>query len=186
MKKLLNAPAVIFAAIMIAAISAGSFAQSNGNSAATALPVVTKIDDATIKPLLRPNGKPLLINFWATWCVPCTEEFPLLVELDNEYKGRIDFITISLDDLAEIKRDVPKFLSSQKAYMPAYLLHTRDENAVIGAISKNWTGGLPFSILYSPEGSALYEKQGLLKAEIIKPLIDGAIPVKECKPEEDH
>ncbi|MEO8648371.1 MAG: TlpA disulfide reductase family protein, partial [Acidobacteriota bacterium] len=56
---------------------------------------VTRLDDAGLEKLLRPKEKPLLINFWATWCDPCREEFPELVKLDSEYKGKIDFVTVS-------------------------------------------------------------------------------------------
>jgi thiol-disulfide isomerase/thioredoxin len=62
-----------------------------------------------LRKALTPSRKPLLVNFWATWCDPCREEFPDLVKLDAEYKGKIDFITISLDELSEIDRDVPSF-----------------------------------------------------------------------------
>ena len=58
---------------------------------------VTKIDEKAFAELIKPGEKPLLINFWATWCVPCVEEFPDLVKIDKEYKGKIDFITVSLD-----------------------------------------------------------------------------------------
>jgi thiol-disulfide isomerase/thioredoxin len=68
-------------------------------SRAANLPRVTQIDDAKIKQLLKPGGKPLLVNFWATWCGPCREEFPDLVKIDSEYKGKIDFITVSLDSV---------------------------------------------------------------------------------------
>src|SRR5215213_5623023 len=75
------------------------------------LPKVTQIDETGLKTALKPNGKPLLVNFWATWCDPCREEFPELVRIDAEYKDKIDFITISFDYLSEIRRDVPKFLA---------------------------------------------------------------------------
>src|SRR5690606_28209836 len=65
--------------------------------AATPAVKVTQVDDVGVKKILVPKDKPLLVNFWATWCDPCREEFPELVELDHEYKGKIDFITISLD-----------------------------------------------------------------------------------------
>lgn len=136
---------------------------------------VTKVDDVTIKEILKPNGKPLLVNFWATWCVPCREEFPELVKIDEEYKGKIDFITISLDDPAEINRDVPKFLNEMKATMPAYLLRTNDESAVIGAISKDWSGGLPFTVLYDEKGGIVYTRQGKIKTPDVREILNNLI-----------
>lgn len=121
---------------------------------------VTQIDEVGFKKLLDPAGKPLLINFWATWCDPCREEFPDLVEIDTEYKGKIDFITISLDDPADISTTVPKFLSSMKAEMPAYLLKTADESGVISSISKSWSGGMPFTALYNVKGELAYFREG--------------------------
>ena len=55
---------------------------------ASNLPKVTQIDAQALKNLLKPNGKPLLINFWATWCDPCREEFPDLVKIGADYSGR--------------------------------------------------------------------------------------------------
>ena len=61
--------------------------------------------------LKRDNARPLLVNFWATWCDPCREEFPDLVKIDADFRRKgLDFITVSLDDLSEIKTEVPKFL----------------------------------------------------------------------------
>ena len=139
------------------------------------LPKVTEIDETSLKTALKPNGKPLLVNFWATWCVPCREEFPDLVRIDTEYKGKIDFITISLDDLAEINRDVPKFLVSMKAEMPAYLLKVADESAVISSIAKDWSGGMPFTILYNEKGEIAYIRQGKVKPDAVKAEIDKLI-----------
>src|SRR5688572_30626600 len=58
-------------------------------SPASSLPKVTKIDQVRYAELIKPVTKPLLINFWATWCVPCREEFPDLVKINDQYKGKI-------------------------------------------------------------------------------------------------
>lgn len=139
--------------------------------AATAPPKVIQIDATAIRDLLKPRGRPLLVNFWATWCVPCQEEFPDLVEIDREFRGQIDFITISLDDLAEIDRDVPKFLSQMRATMPAYLLRTTDENEVIGSISQDWQGGLPFTVLYDEKGAVVHSRQGKINPAFVREIL---------------
>jgi thiol-disulfide isomerase/thioredoxin len=145
------------------------------------LPKVTKIDDVGFQALLKPandNAKPMLINFWATWCDPCREEFPDLVKIDQAYRGKIDFITISLDDLAEIDRDVPQFLNQMNAKMPAYLLSTNRENEVIGSISREWSGGLPFSVLYDEKRNIVLTTLGKIKFEALKSRIDNLLSDK--------
>jgi thiol-disulfide isomerase/thioredoxin len=140
---------------------------------------IKKIGEKEFAELLKPKGKPLLINFWATWCEPCREEFPDLVKLDAEYKGRIDFITISLDFEEELTTGIPKFLKEMKAEMPTYLLITPDETAAIAAVSKDWAGGLPFTVLYSPSGDIAYSRQGLIRLETVKAEIEKFLAAAE-------
>ena len=142
-------------------------------------PRVTQVDDAKIKQLLKPNGKPLLVNFWATWCIPCREEFPDLVKIDAEYRGTIDFITVSLDFIEDINTAVPKFLSQMKAEMPAYLLISADENKLISSITKDWSGGLPFTILYNEKGEITYLRQGKVNHETLKGEIEKTLGEKK-------
>ena len=129
---------------------------------------VTLVDELALKKLLVPTGgKPLLVNFWATWCDPCREEFPDLVKIDQQYRGKIDFITVSLDDVENITTTVPKFLSAMKAEMTHLLLKASDENTFIASIAKDWQGGMPFTALYAPNGELIYYREG----KVILPLL---------------
>lgn len=47
------------------------------------------------------KGKVIVLNFWATWCTPCREEIPWLVELQNQYRDRVVVLGISVDDPRE-------------------------------------------------------------------------------------
>jgi thiol-disulfide isomerase/thioredoxin len=139
------------------------------------LPKVTAVDTIALTNLLKregENAKPLLINFWATWCDPCREEFPDLIKIDADYRGKIDFITISLDDLEDINGTVPKFLADMKAEMPAYLLNTDNEEAAIGSVSKDWQGGLPFTLLLNEKGEIVYSRQGKVIIETLRTEIE--------------
>ena len=60
-------------------------------SAAENLPAVKRIDFDGLKNIINRSGenpRPLLVNFWATWCDPCQEEFPELVKIDGEFRPR--------------------------------------------------------------------------------------------------
>jgi hypothetical protein len=59
-----------------------------------------------------------------------------------------------------------------KAEMPAYLLVSQDESAIISAIAKDWTGGLPFTILYNSKGGLTYFRQGKIKPELLRSELD--------------
>jgi thiol-disulfide isomerase/thioredoxin len=145
---------------------------------ASKLPVVKQIDAVGLKEVMKPAGRPLFVNFWATWCDPCRDEFPDLVKFSNEYKGRIDFITISLDDLAEIKRDVPIFLGGMKAEMPSYLLKTPDEDAAITSLQLPWQGALPFSVLFNEKGEIAYVRPGKVKPDLLRVELEKLLPAK--------
>lgn len=144
-------------------------------------PVVKQIGQKEFAEVIKPKGKPLLINFWATWCEPCREEFPDLVKIDAEFKGKIDFITISLDFEEELKTGVPKFLVDMKATMPTFLLITPDETAAISSVSKDWQGGLPFTVLFDAEGKLAYSRQGLIRHDIVKAEIEKLLPAAAVK-----
>jgi len=165
----------IFAAVLAGVLLAVSVA---AQTSPNALPNVTQIDTPALAKLTKPAGKPLLINFWATWCDPCREEFPELVELDHKYKGKIDFITVSLDDPDEIDRAVPEFLQKMKAEMPAYLLKADDEGEAITMVAPDWQGGLPFTILYGTDGKVEYFRQGKVKLDVLMPTLDRLLGVK--------
>lgn len=112
--------------------------------------------------LLKPGkGRPLLVNYWATWCDPCREEFPDLVKIDTDYRTKgLDTIAISLDDLAELKAEVPKFLQLMKVRMPVYLLNVADPEPSIKMIDPTWGGALPATFLYDGRGEMVYKKFG--------------------------
>ena len=133
---------------------------------------VKEIDIVGLKKLIKPTGRPLLINFWATWCPPCIDEFPDLVKIDNDYRGKLDVITVSMDDLADIDTYVPKFLSDMKAEMPAYLLHTKDEAAAIRLAYKDWAGNLPVTVLFDASGSVAYARNGKIRIQPLRENID--------------
>ena len=171
-KIFLGGAALLLSLIVVSTAQTGGGSHTPRGSAASKGPTIKQIDSNGLRKALTPSSKPLLVNFWATWCDPCREEFPDLVKLDAEYKGKIDFITISLDELSEIDRDVPKFLSDMKAPMPAYLLKTQDDEAAIAFVSKEWSGALPLTILYDASGKQIYYRQGKVKIDTVRAEID--------------
>ena len=164
--------AVAAVIIFIAAAAGAMSSAAQTTPTAEKPPAVTKIDEAGLKKLLGGRDKPLVVNFWATWCEPCREEFPDLVELDRRYRGRADVITISADEPEDIDTAVPKFLASMKAEMPAYLLAADDQGVAIASVSKAWHGGLPFTIIFDRDGKTVYTRQGKIKLAVVAAELD--------------
>jgi thiol-disulfide isomerase/thioredoxin len=141
------------------------------------LPVVSAIDTDALKGLItQQRERPLLVNFWATFCDPCRDEFPDLVKIDKEYRPQsLDFVTVSLDDIDQLKTDVPKFLSAMKATMPAYLLNTTDPEPAINFIDKRWQGDLPATYLYNEKGEVVYKHIGRVNTAELREAIEKAV-----------
>jgi thiol-disulfide isomerase/thioredoxin len=145
------------------------------------LPVVTQIDETAFSGIIKKStdaSRPVLVNFWATWCDPCREEFPDLVKIDEDFHPRgLDFVSISMDDLVDLKLNVPQFLSSMKAKMPAYLLIAKDEGAFLESITavnskEDAVVGLPVTILFDSTGKIAYKRSGKIKTDILRAEIE--------------
>ncbi|MDX6695885.1 MAG: hypothetical protein QOF02_3488 [Blastocatellia bacterium] len=136
------------------------------------LPVVQEINGEGLRKILQRDAdapRPLLINFWATWCGPCREEFPDLVRLGEEYKTRkLDFVIVSLDDPSELKTGVPRFLRQMRAQMSAYLLNEEDSNAAINAVDPEWAGSMPATFLLDANGQIVYKHLGPINPEELR------------------
>jgi thiol-disulfide isomerase/thioredoxin len=102
------------------------------------------------------KGKVLLVDFWATWCVPCRAELPQLVKLQAKLKARgLEVITISADE-PETVAAAPKFLKSTGAdALPAYVKRAKDDDKFIGMLDPKWQGALPALFLYDKTGKKI-------------------------------
>jgi thiol-disulfide isomerase/thioredoxin len=99
------------------------------------------------------KGKPALVNLWATWCVPCVAEMPLLDKLAGELGDGVRVVTISQDlNGAEL---VPPFFAQRKfANLPQWL----DTDMKLPPALK--APGLPLTVLYDAEGKEVWRVMG--------------------------
>ena len=150
---------------------------------ASAPPKVAEIDEPALKSLLGAGAgraRPLLVNFWATWCVPCREEMPDLVKIREQYdESRLDFVLVSLDDPAEIDKAVPEFLAEQRAaHLTSYLLRAADESVAINLVDPSWSGELPATFIYDRAGAVVFKHKGRIKPAELRAALDEALKEK--------
>jgi thiol-disulfide isomerase/thioredoxin len=162
--------------------SSATTVKQNGETAAAAAEIRV-IDLEGLKKLLQRDPKdtrPLLVNFWATWCDPCREEFPDLVKIDSDYRGKkLNFVAISLDDITEISTEVPKFLKEMKASMPVVLLNVNDPEPAIKFVDAAWDGQLPGTFLYDKDGKVVFRHFGRINANELRAAIDKEVSRKQ-------
>src|SRR5947209_8089620 len=159
----------------------------SASAAAAPRAKVTEIKEAELKSLLGAgdaHARPLLVNFWATWCAPCREEFPDLVKIRSQYSAdRLDFALVSLDDVSDIDKAVPEFLSEvHAAALPTYLLHAEDEDAAINSVDSTWSGELPATFLYDRAGRLVFKHMGRIKPDELRAAIDQTLSAKPETP----
>lgn len=109
------------------------------------------------------RGKPVFLNFWATWCPPCIAEMPSIQKLHDEYKDEVAFVLIS----NEIPGVINSFMEKHEYTLPLYSLLSE-----VPSIFE--TSTIPATYLIAPSGRLIISKTGAAKwdSRKMKGLID--------------
>lgn len=136
--------------------------------------VVEKLDEFGLQKLVsQRNGKVLFLNVWATWCIPCREEFPDLVQLSNEYKeNKVEFVGLSVDYPDEISTKIIPFLRSVRANFKIYVQDFKDPAVLIQRLDANWSGAIPATFIFDAKGSLQVRFVGMGRYEQFKEQLD--------------
>jgi thiol-disulfide isomerase/thioredoxin len=134
--------------------------------------ILDTINIEAVRELVKNHTQKLrLINVWATWCIPCVEEFPGLVNLNRMYRDRgYEMVSISLDDTVNEARALV-FLQKNQSSSPNYRYAGGDKYKFMEALDSSWQGALPYTLLIEPGGKKVYVKQGMNDFEQLKKLI---------------
>lgn len=133
---------------------------------------VKSIDQNKLNSIIENReGKLLLINIWATWCVPCREEFPDLVELSQHYQNELDVIAISVDFTEDIQTKIKPFLKKNEVEFPVYIAGFEKDEQLINYFSKKWNGAIPATFIYDKKGKQVEFLEGKHSFESFSSLI---------------
>jgi thiol-disulfide isomerase/thioredoxin len=145
-----NAPAPVSGAAASPA-SAGDSAPGRTPGAADFPSVVPATGQEILRRVGEPGANVVLVNIWATWCVPCMEEFPHLVRLRRTYADRGLRVILVSGDFASELPGVRKFLATQGVDFVSYI-KSGDDMEFINALSPRWSGALPATFIYDGGG----------------------------------
>src|SRR6266849_5559501 len=117
------------------------------------------------------RGKPLLMTFWATWCEPCRDEYPMLNELAKQYgpKG-LQVVGVNFNDDGDLIL-MRRFIARYKPVFPNYRKQHGDESGFQSVVSPDWNGLLPASFFYDKDGRQVGHVFGASAREVYEAAI---------------
>jgi thiol-disulfide isomerase/thioredoxin len=125
-------------------------------------------DSITIESYTFENFEPFLhweddytyvINFWATWCVPCVKELPYFEQLGANYADqKVHVLLVSIDFAKAVETSLIPFLAREKLKSEVILLDDPDANAWIPKVDESWSGAIPATVIYNKTKRAFFEK----------------------------
>ena len=153
---------LIFASVLLFSLAAVHPARTEnaGEKAQPAFAQAAKTPDPSIidlagyqQILAKYRGKPLVVNFWATWCEPCRDEYPLIVELAAEFKAQgVSVVGINMDDDSDMNL-VRRFIARTQPHFPNYRQKPGiDLDVFYQGVNPAWKGTMPQTVFYNRDG----------------------------------
>jgi thiol-disulfide isomerase/thioredoxin len=116
------------------------------------------------------RGKVVLLDFWATWCVPCREEIPHLIDLQNKYGNQgLQIVGVSMDDSPDPVRD---FYQHFKMNYPVVMGDAKTGEQYGGVL------GLPIAFVVGPDGKITSKHIGATDISVLEKEVVKLLPEK--------
>ena len=130
-------------------------AAHSGKSAATADPALIDLSGYQ-QVLAKYHGKALVVNFWATWCEPCRDEYPMIVELAKQFKPQgVEVVGVDMDDDSDMNL-VRRFITRMQPGFPNYRQKTGiDLDKFYDGVNPQWKGTMPQTMFYGKDGNVV-------------------------------
>jgi thiol-disulfide isomerase/thioredoxin len=113
-----------------------------------------------LRPLLwKDNDTTYVVNFWATWCVPCVQELPYFVELNSLYKDEaFKLVLVSLDFKKDYVKKLQPFVVERALGPHVLVLEDDHANDWIEDIDPTWSGSIPATLVFRGKERTFYER----------------------------
>lgn len=148
---------------------------------AAGIEVVPVTAAALVDSMRAAGGRAVLLNVWASWCAPCREEFPDLIELERRYRDRgFRLMFVSADD--------PEGVPGARAFLARHgvtgrtYLKNQDDMTFIDTLSPKWSGALPACFVYDHTGRLHMSWEGRVAIEVMERRILEALGTTAAAP----
>ena len=113
-----------------------------------------------------------LINIWATWCAPCIEELPALVEMNRMYRKRpFEMVTVCADAI-DTRDKALKILTDKNVSCSNVMFDSSENQDVLfDTVDAKWEGGVPYTLLIAPGGEIVYRQHSSIDPAALKKII---------------
>ena len=121
---------------------------------------IQKLNFNQLEPYLHNQNDTLyVVNFWASWCVPCREELPAFEKVREKYAGKkVKILLVSLDFPNQLESRLLPFIHKNKLKSEIILLDDPNQNVWIDKVDPKWSGAIPFTQIYSKGFRESYER----------------------------
>jgi len=111
-----------------------------------------------LEPLLyTDSNKTYLVNFWAMWCAPCVKELPYIKAYSDKHP-EVEVLLVSMDFPKDIDTKLKPFLKQKNVTNKVVILDDPDANSWIDKIDPNWSGAIPFTLIFNNKKRMFYER----------------------------
>jgi peroxiredoxin len=119
------------------------------------------LDEAMLSKLVKNDTDQwLLVNVWATYCIPCIHELPEFVAMNRMYRNRnVRVATISMDDPEQIEA-AKRVLQGGHVALTNYISALPSADRLADLLDADWRGALPHTVLIAPGGKVVYRQDG--------------------------
>lgn len=147
-------------------------ATGSGAGTAQAAQIVSLTE---LKTALRGHkGKVVVLHLWASWCMPCLEELPLVAKFARDMRPRgVDVVSFSLDNASDVNAQKVAKLIGERAegVLDRRIVRVDDPDAFINAVDPRWEGTIPALFVFDQAGAL---KRSLI-GESSRAQLDGAV-----------
>ncbi len=162
---------IILSAWLLLSCARGEKSSTGADPVASEI-LLTPADEHGLKAVLeKSRGRVIVLNFWATWCEPCREEFPDLLKLHGNYRQKgLSLILLSMDETDQ-GQAVKKFLREKGVNFESYIRSKSDFEAFVNSVDPNWIGGIPATFIFDRRGNRVTSLLGPQKYENLEGVV---------------